>query len=417
MQHSRSAYLDLLQERGFIDNCTDREGLATELARGVVSAYIGFDCTAPSLHAGSLVQIMKLRWLQQCGHRPIVLMGGGTSRIGDPSGKDTARKILSLEEIEANMAGIRRVFSAYLRFGDGPSDAIMVNNADWLGELEYVRFLREYGRHFSINRMLTFDSVRSRLDENRPLSFLEFSYMVLQAYDFVELNRRHGCLLQLGGADQWGNIVNGIELGRRTEGSRLYGLTSPLLTTASGAKMGKTATGAVWLDGARCSPYEFWQYWRNVDDADVDRFLRLFTELPIAETERLAALRDAEINSAKEILATKVTALLHGTDAANRAATAAQRVFQEGAGDAELPTRELARAELADGIHLARLVCVAGLARSAKDAKRLIRSGGVRVAGETATDANRLITARSFDSGPILVSVGPKRRALVRLGP
>lgn len=388
-----------------------------------VAGYIGFDATADSLHAGSLIQIMLLRHLQRAGHRPIVLMGGGTTRIGDPSGRDTTRQLLSEEQIAANIAGIRRVFERFLNF-EGPNAAIMANNADWLDELQYIPFLREYGRHFSVNRMLGFESVKLRLEREQPLSFLEFNYMVLQAYDFVELGRRHECRLQMGGSDQWGNIVCGVELGRRVAGLELYGLTSPLLTTASGAKMGKTADGAVWLNAERFPPYDYWQYWRNVDDGDVGRFLRLFTELPLEEIGRLEQLEGAELNEAKAILATEVTALCHGREAAEESAETARRTFggqsatgADGAYAEGLPTIEIERARLtaADGVPLYDLLREAGLARSNSDARRLIRGGGARVNDEPFGEETGAVTASDITAqGVIKLSAGRKRHVLVR---
>ncbi|MDP7549261.1 MAG: tyrosine--tRNA ligase, partial [Alphaproteobacteria bacterium] len=337
----KSEFVRTLVERGFMHQCTDLDALDALAARQKITAYIGYDCTAPSLHVGSLVQIMMQRHLQKTGHRPIVLMGGGTTKVGDPSGKDTARQILSDRDIDTNMAGIREVFSRFVDFGEGPGDAMMVNNDDWLGELAYIPFLREVGRHFSINRMLSFDSVKLRLEREQPLSFLEFNYMILQAYDFLELSRRHDCILQMGGSDQWGNIVNGVELGRRVDGTSLFGFTTPLITLASGAKMGKTAQGAIWLNKDMLSAYDYWQFWRNTEDADVGRFLRLFTELPLDEISRLAALQDAEINEAKKILADQATTLCHGAEAAKAAAETARRTFEEGRVATDLPTIEV----------------------------------------------------------------------------
>ncbi|MEP6983849.1 MAG: tyrosine--tRNA ligase, partial [Sphingomicrobium sp.] len=337
MNSYNSPLLTLLHERGYIHQVTDAAALDALASKEVVSAYIGFDATAPSLHVGNLVSIMLLRRLQQAGHRPIVLMGGGTTKVGDPSGKDESRKLLSIEEINSNIARIRRVFERLLTFGDGPSDAIMVNNADWLDTLEYIPFLREVGKHFTINRMLTFDSVKLRLDREQPMTFLEFNYMILQAYDFLELSRRAGCRAQFGGSDQWGNIVNGIELGRRIDGTELFGVTTPLITTADGAKMGKTAQGAVWLDAALLSPYDYWQFWRNTADADVGRFLKLFTDLPLDEIEGLEGLRGAEINQAKIVLATEATSMLHGREVADAVAETARETFAEGGAGEDLP--------------------------------------------------------------------------------
>ena len=351
MTSYKSEFLHIIAERGFIHQCTDDSGLDALLAGdNPRTAYIGFDCTADSLHVGSLVPIMLLRWYQKCGHKPIVLMGGGTTRVGDPSGKDESRKILSDDDIAHHMAGIEGVFEKFMTFGDGPADAVMDNNADWLDTLKYISFLREYGRHFSVNRMLSFDSVKLRLEREQPLSFLEFNYMILQAFDFLELARRRDCVLQLGGSDQWGNIVNGVELGRRVDGLTLYGLTSPLITTASGEKMGKTASGAVWLNGDRLSPYEYYQFWRNTADADVARFLKLFTELPMDDIARLDALKDAEINEAKKILAVEATRLCHGEKAAEDAAETARATFEEGTQGAALPTIGIAKSELEKGV-------------------------------------------------------------------
>ena len=350
---ARSAFLAAAEERGFIHQLTDRDALDAQLAQGPLTAYIGFDCTADSLHVGSLLQIMLLRLWQKTGNKPIVLMGGGTTKVGDPSGKDESRKLLTDAEIDANMAGIRRIFDRFLVFGDGKSDAIMANNALWLDELRYIPFLREVGRHFSVNRMLSFDSVKLRLDREQNLSFLDFNYMVLQAYDFLELARRHDCRVQLGGSDQWGNITCGVELGRRIDDRALYGVTSPLITTASGAKMGKTAAGAVWLNAERLSPYDYWQFWRNTEDADVGKFLKIFTDLPLEEIARLEALQGAEINDAKKVLATEATALLHGRDEANKAASAAQATFELGVTSADLPSFSITAAEFAQGLRVA----------------------------------------------------------------
>ncbi|RMD63317.1 MAG: tyrosine--tRNA ligase [Alphaproteobacteria bacterium] len=415
MTEVRSEFLREITRRGFVHQCTDLEGLDALLAEGPLTAYIGFDCTADSLHVGSLVSIMLLRWWQRMGNRPIVLMGGGTTKIGDPSGRDETRQLLDDARIARNMAGIKRVFTKFLRFGDGPGDALMVNNAEWLDELKYIPFLREYGRHFSVNRMLTFDSVKLRLEREQPLSFLEFNYMVLQAYDFLELSRRNACRLQMGGSDQWGNIVCGVELARRVDHTTLYGLTTPLITTASGAKMGKTATGAVWLSEERVSPYEYWQYWRNVDDADVGRFLRLFTELPEDEIRRLEALKDAEINEAKKILANEATRLCHGEAAARAAAETARTTFEKGGIGAELPTIEVPRARLEAGIPAYELLHMAGLTASNGEARRLIRGGGGRINDVVITDESRLVTPSDLtDKGVVKLSAGRKRHALVR---
>ena len=393
---------DLLQElaaRGYIHQATDEAGLDRLARTERVTGYIGFDCTAPSLHVGNLLSIMMLRKLQQTGHRPIVLIGGGTTKVGDPSGKDEARKLLSDTEIAANIAGIEQVFAKFLSFGHGANDALMINNADWLDSLNYIDFLRDYGRHFSVNRMLTYDSVKLRLEREQPLSFIEFNYMVLQAYDFVELYRRHGCRLQLGGSDQWGNIVSGIELGRRTDGAELFGLTSPLLTTSSGAKMGKTAAGAVWLNADMVSPYDYWQYWRNSEDADVERFLKLFTELPLKEIAKLAALRGAELNEAKKILATEATALVHGRDAADRAAETARATFEQGEIAVTLPTIEVPRSELEKGWGVLTASTHAGFVASTGEARRQIRSGGIKVNDVAVTDEKTEIDARRPHAG------------------
>jgi tyrosyl-tRNA synthetase len=415
MTGHRSDFIAAAVDRGFVHQCTDLGGLDGEADRGTVTAYIGFDCTAPSLHAGSLVSIMLLRLLQRTGHRPIVLMGGGTTKVGDPSGKDDARKILSDADIQSNMAGIKEVFAKFLKFGDEPTDAIMVNNADWLDNLAYIPFLRDYGRLFSVNRMLGFDSVKLRLEREQPLSFLEFNYMVLQAYDFLELARRYGCRLQMGGSDQWGNIVGGVELGRRIDGLQLFGLTTPLLTTASGVKMGKTAEGAVWLNEGMLSAYNYWQFWRNTDDADVGRFLRLFTELPMAEIARLEALSGDEINDAKKALADQATTLCHGKKAAANAAETARKTFEEGLSGADLPTLEVARTALQAGIPAFELFRRAGLAQSNAAARRLIKGGGGRLNGNPIASETQMITADDIDaSGAIKLSAGKKRHALVR---
>ena len=415
MTKFRSDFLRSIEERGFIHQITDAEGLDDLARQGVVTAYIGYDCTAPSLHAGSLLTIMLLRRFQQSGHRPIVLMGGGTTKVGDPSGKDSQRRLLSEADIAANMAGIRDVFGKFLSFGDGPSDALMVNNADWLDELSYIPFLRDYGVHFSVNRMLGFDSVKLRLDREQPLSFLEFNYMILQAYDFLELSRRHGCVLQMGGSDQWGNIVSGVDLGRRVDGQALYGLTLPLLTTHSGAKMGKTEAGAVWLNEDATSPYHYWQFWRNTEDADVGRFLRIFTEVPLDEIARLEALQGEEINEAKKVLAHEATVLCHGETAAVEAAETARRTFEEGGAGGALPTVEVPSADLESGIPVTLLFQKAGLAASGGEARRLIRGGGARINGEPVQDELASIThAHVGEDGTIKLSAGKKRHALVR---
>jgi tyrosyl-tRNA synthetase len=410
----RSEFLHTAQQRGFVHQCTDLEALDKRLADGRVTAYVGYDCTADSLHVGSLVSIMLLRLFQRCGHRPIVLLGGGTTRIGDPSGKDESRQLLGDAEISHNMAGIRRVFAKFVKFGDGPSDAILANNADWLDELRYIPLLRDIGRHFSVNRMLTQDSVRLRLERDQPLTFLEFNYMILQAYDFLELARRYDCALQIGGSDQWGNIVGGVELARRVEGRHLYGLTTPLITTAAGAKMGKTAQGATWLNAERLPVFEYWQFWRNAEDADVGRFLRLFTELPLAEIERMERLRDGEINEAKKILATEATALAHGRDAAEAAAATAQAVFEGGGTGSELPQIAVPRDELERGVAAFELFARAGLAASNGEARRLIRGGGARLNDRPVSTETQPVSLADLDAGIIKLSAGRKRHALVR---
>jgi len=415
MSAHRSDFLNAVVERGFLHQCTNAEALDALAVKGPVTAYIGFDATADSLHAGSLVPIMLLRLLQQTGHKPIVLMGGGTTKVGDPSGKDDARQLLTDAQIQANIDGIKGVFQKYLRFGDGPTDAVMVNNAEWLDRLEYIAFLRDYGRHFSVNRMLSFDSVKLRLDREQPLSFLEFNYMILQAYDFVELARRYNCCLQMGGSDQWGNIVNGVELGRRSADLELFGLTVPLLTTSSGAKMGKTASGAVWLNEDRLSAYDYWQYWRNTEDADVGRFLRLFTELPMGEIARLEALQGAEVNDAKIVLANEATALCHGADAATAAAETARKTFVEGAIAEDLPSVDIPKAELESGIAAFALMTRAGLTQSNGEARRLIKGGGARMNDlRIENDTVTVSLADVNDQGVIKLSAGRKRHALVR---
>jgi tyrosyl-tRNA synthetase len=415
MTHYRSEFLSILAERGFIHQGTDLSGLDAKLTSSIVSAYIGFDCTADSLHVGSLMQIMALRTLQKCGHRPIVLMGGGTTKVGDPSGKDEARKLLTPDDITRNMAGIKSVFGKFLAFGDGPTDAQMDNNADWLDRLNYIEFLRDYGRHFSVNRMLSFDSVKLRLDREQPLSFLEFNYMILQAYDFLELARRRDCSLQMGGSDQWGNIVNGVELGRRVENRALFGVTTPLLTTSSGAKMGKTAQGAVWLNAERLSAWDYWQFWRNTEDADVGRFLKLFTELPISEIDRLGALQGSEINEAKKILATEATRLAHGDKAADEAAETARRTFEEGHAADSLPTIDISHADLKSGIPAFLLFAKVGLAASNSEARRLIKGGGGKVNDIMIGDETQIITDADAENGVIKLTAGKKRHLLVRV--
>jgi tyrosyl-tRNA synthetase len=415
MSVPRSQFLREAVARGFLHQCTDLEALDAQAATGPVVAYIGFDATADSLHVGSLVSIMLLRLLQRTGHKPIVLIGGGTTKIGDPSFRDESRRLLSDEEIARNIAGIRRVFTKFLRFGDGATDAIMVNNADWLDRLEYIPFLRDFGRHFSVNRMLSFDSVKLRLEREQSLSFLEFNYMILQAYDFLELARRHGCVLQMGGSDQWGNIVNGVELGRRVDDRTLFGLTTPLITTASGAKMGKTASGAVWLNAERLSAYDYWQYWRNTEDADVGRFLRLFTELPLDEVVRLEQLQGADINQAKIVLANEATSLAHGEEAAAAAAETARRTFAEGGVGEDLPEYAATADALADGIPLLDILVATGLTSSKGEARRLIRQSGVRVNNAVVGDETAAIREADIDADGIAkLSAGKKRHAIIR---
>ncbi|AHD01113.1 tyrosine--tRNA ligase [Leisingera methylohalidivorans] len=411
----KSDFIAVMMERGFLADCTDYQGLDDALLSGVRPAYIGFDATAKSLHVGSLIQIMMLRWFQKTGHQPITLMGGGTTKVGDPSFRADERPLLTEAQIDDNIAGIKKVFSAYIDFdSDAPNKALMLNNAEWLDGLNYLEFLRDIGRHFSVNRMLSFESVKSRLDREQSLSFLEFNYMILQAYDFMELNNRYGCILQMGGSDQWGNIVNGIDLTRRVIDHEVYGLTSPLLTTSDGRKMGKSQGGAIWLNGEMLSPYEFWQFWRNTTDADVGRFLKLYTELPVAECDRLGALQGSEINEGKVILANEVTKLLHGADAAAAAEATAREVFEKGGVGDDLPTLSLSSADLGDGMSIVQLIVKSGLAKSGKDAKRLISENGARIDDQPLTDAGLMIDAGALSS-PIKLSAGKKRHALVRL--
>ena len=415
MSRLQSDFLTNLTARGFIQDCSNLDGLDALMTSQVVPGYIGFDATAPSLHVGGLMQIMMLRWLQKSGHKPIVLMGGGTTRVGDPTGRDESRQLLSPEQIEANKAGIRKVFAKYLSFGDGPTDAVMLDNAEWLDQINYLDFLRDYGRHFSINRMMAMDSVKLRLEREQPFSFLEFNYMLLQSYDFVEIHKRYGARLQMGGSDQWGNIVTGADLGRRLGTPELFALTTPLLAMSDGRKMGKSLGGAVWINEDMLSPYEFWQFWRNIPDADVERFLKLYTELPLDEIARLAALGGSEINEVKKILADETTALAHGRAAAEAAKATAQATFEAGALGADLPSVTLTAEEAAAGVTLVQLFQRAGLASSGKEARRLMAEGGARVNDEPATDPTRLVTAADLAGGPIKLSAGKKRHAVVTL--
>ena len=412
--HPKSDFIAVMMERGFLADCTDYQGLDEALIKGVVPGYIGFDATAKSLHVGSLIQIMMLRWLQKTGHKPITLMGGGTTKVGDPSFRADERPLLTEEQINDNISGIQQVFAKYIDYGDSETDALMLNNAEWLDGLNYLEFLRDIGRHFSVNRMLSFESVKSRLDREQSLSFLEFNYMILQAYDFLELNRRYGCLVQFGGSDQWGNIVNGIDLTRRVIDQQIFGLTSPLLTTSDGKKMGKSADGAVWLNAEMRSPYEFWQFWRNTTDADVGRFLKLYTELPVDECDRLGALAGSEINEAKVILANEVTTLCHGADAAAAAEATAREVFEKGGVGADLPTLSLSADDIGDGISVVQLIVKSGLAKSGKEAKRLIAENGAKLDDQPLTETGRVFTAADLAS-PIKLSAGKKRHALVQL--
>lgn len=410
----KSDFLHEIIARGFLADCTDLEGLDAALLEGTVPAYIGYDATARSLHVGHLLNIMLLRWYQRTGHKPITLMGGGTTKVGDPSFRAEERPLLEPAQIAANIAGMQQVFARYLGYGDGPGDAIMLNNAAWLDGLNYLDFLRDIGRHFSVNRMLSFESVKSRLDREQSLSFLEFNYMILQAYDFLELYRRHGCLLQMGGSDQWGNILGGVDLTRRVADAQVFGLTTPLLTTSDGRKMGKTAGGAIWLNAEMLSPYEFWQFWRNTADADVGRFLKLYTELPVDECDRLGALGGAEINAAKVTLAGEVTRLCHGAEAAAAAEATARAVFEEGGTGDELPRVALSPAEAAEGVSVAQLFVRAGLAKSGKEARRLIAEGGARLNDAPLGDAGLMIRAADL-ARPVKLTAGRKRHALVAL--
>ena len=414
MTEFKSEFLRTISARGFIHQCSDAEALDAYAAKETMTAYIGFDCTGPSLHVGHLMGIMMLRRLQQAGHKPIVLMGGGTTKVGDPSGKDETRQILTEDKIAENMASIKTAFTSFLTFGDGPTDAIMVNNAEWLDKLEYISFLRDFGRHFSVNRMLSFDSVKLRLEREQPLSFLEFNYMILQAYDFVELGKRYGCRLQMGGSDQWGNIVNGIELGRRAAGLDLYAVTCPLITTSSGAKMGKTASGAVWLNADMRAPFDYWQFWRNTEDADVGRFLRLFTELPLDEVARLEKLEGAELNEAKKILATEATAMLHGREEADRAAGAAKAAFEEGSISADLPTIEIDGTTLDAGLGVLNAFVTAGLCVSTSEVRRQIKGGALKINDQPVTDDKMLLTRAALSDGVMKLSMGKKRHVLLK---
>ncbi|MDW4497595.1 tyrosine--tRNA ligase [Sulfitobacter sp. D35] len=413
--HPKSDFISIMMERGFLADCTDYQALDEALMAGVVPAYIGYDATAKSLHVGHLMNIMALRWLQKTGHKPITLMGGGTTKVGDPSFRSDERPLLTPQAIDDNIASMKTVFAKLISYDDGPSGALMINNAEWLDGLNYLEFLRDIGRHFSVNRMLSFESVKSRLDREQSLSFLEFNYMILQAYDFLELNRRYGCLLQMGGSDQWGNIVNGIDLTRRVLDHEIFGLTTPLLETSDGRKMGKSAGGAIWLNADMLSPYEFWQFWRNTTDADVGRFLKLYTELPVAECDRLGALEGAEINEGKIRLANEVTTLLHGAEAAAAAEATAREVFEKGGIGDDLPTLTLSETDVGNGISIVQLIVRSGLAASGKEAKRLIAENGARLDDAPLTDAGLMIDAGKLAS-PIKLSAGKKRHALVQLG-
>lgn len=409
-----SEFLKTLNARGYIAQCTDDKALDAAANDGIITGYIGYDCTAPSLHVGNLISILMLRHLQQAGHRPIVVIGGGTTKVGDPSGKDESRQLLTQEKIDENKKTIRATFERFLTFGDGPTDAIMVDNDEWLSELNYIEFLRDYGRHFSVNRMMSFDSVKLRLDREQPLSFLEFNYMILQAYDFLELNRRYDCTLQMGGSDQWGNIVNGIELTRRCDQNTVFGLTTNLLTTSSGAKMGKTAQGAVWLNDDMLPVYDYWQFWRNTEDADVGRFLRLFTELPLDEITRLEKLEGAELNDAKKILATEATAMCHGRDAAEKAEATAHETFEGGGTSADLPSVAIDAKQLAEGLGLLEAFVIAGLAKSNGEARRLVQGGGAKVNDAAQNDIAATLTEADVQEGSIKLSFGKKRHVLLR---
>ena len=412
--HPKSEFMAVMLQRGFLADCTDYQGLDDALSSGVVPAYIGFDATAKSLHVGSLIQIMMLRWLQKTGHKPITLMGGGTTKVGDPSFRADERPLLTEAKIEDNISGIKRVFESYISYDDGPTGALMLNNAEWLENLNYLDFLRDIGRHFSVNRMLSFESVKSRIDREQSLSFLEFNYMILQAYDFLELNRRYGCLFQMGGSDQWGNIVNGIDLTRRVLDHEIFGLTSQLLTTSDGKKMGKSLTGAIWLNAEMLSPYEFWQFWRNTTDADTGRFLKLYTELSIDECDRLGALQGSEINEAKSILANEATTLLHGRQAAESAQLTAREVFENGGMGKNLPTLKISAEDVGDGISIVKLLVKSGLVSTGKEAKRLISEDGAKLNDVPLTDTSLLIKIDDFQT-PLKLSKGKKKHTLVHL--
>ncbi|WP_370301875.1 tyrosine--tRNA ligase [Pseudooceanicola sp.] len=412
--HPKSDFIAIMMERGFLADCTDYQGLDEALLVPGQPAYIGYDATAASLHVGHLLNIMMLRWFQKCGHKPLTLMGGGTTKVGDPSFRSEERPLLSPQQIDDNIAQIKQVFAKYLTYGDGPGDALMLNNSEWLDSLNYLEFLRDIGRHFSINRMLSFESVKRRLDREQSLSFLEFNYMILQAYDFLELNRRYGCILQMGGSDQWGNIVNGIDLTRRVLDHEIFGLTSPLLATSDGRKMGKSQGGAIWLNADMLSPYAFWQFWRNTTDADVGRFLKLYTEMPVAECDRLGALAGSEINDAKIVLANAVTTLCHGAEAAAAAEATAREVFEKGGIGDDLPTLDLSADEIGAGISIVQLIVRSGLAKTGKEAKRLIAENGARLDDAPLTDAGLMLDAAALAS-PVKLSAGKKRHALVKL--
>ena len=411
----KSDFLKILIERGYVHQCSDFAGLDTLASKGEAVCYVGYDCTAPSLHIGSLISIMMLRWLQDSGNKPIVLMGGGTTRVGDPSGKDESRQMLTIDAIESNKDTIKEVFSKLMAFGDDKTDAVMVDNAEWLTALNYIDMLRDIGRHFSVNRMMAMDSVRMRLEREQELSFIEFNYMILQSYDYVELARRYGCNLQMGGSDQWGNIVNGIDLGRRMGTHQLYALTCPLLTTASGAKMGKTASGAIWLNDDMLSAYDYWQYWRNTEDADIERFLKLFTMLPLDEIGKLAALQGAEVNEAKKVLATEATALLHGRGAAENAAATAQQTFEQGTLAAGLPTVEISSQDFEAGLGLLAAFVTAGLTQSNGESRRQLKGGGLRVNDAVMSDDKMVLSKEHLtDAGVVKLSLGKKRHVLLR---